>query len=109
MFIINNTQWNLVFCDAYNNNLRRSDGSLTVGMTDNNTKCVYLSDMLQGKFLRKVVAHELVHCFCFSYDIYIPIEQEEFMADWVATYGEDLIYLLDDIMRNITKNKLKVS
>lgn len=109
MFIINNTQWIIVFCDAYSDNLRRSDGSLTVGMTDNNTKCVYLSDMLQGKFLRKVVAHELVHCFCFSYDIYIPIEQEEFMADWVATYGEDLIYLLDDIMRNITKNKLKVS
>ena len=29
------------------------------------------------------------------------IEQEEFMADWVATYGSDLIYLLDDLMRNI--------
>lgn len=108
MFIINNTQWNIVFCEPYSNNLRRSDGSLTVGMTDNNTKCVYLSDMLQDKFLRKVVAHELVHCFCFSYDIYIPIVQEEFMADWVATYGEDLIYLLDNIMRNITK-KIKVS
>ena len=109
MFTINNTQWNLVFCDGYSDNLRRSDGSLTVGMTDNNTKCVYISDMLYGKFLRKVVAHELVHCFMFSYSINIPIQQEEFMADWIATYGEDLIYLLDDIMRNIKINNLKIS
>ena len=36
-----------------------------------------------------------------DYDDYIPIEKEEFIADWVATYGTDLIYLLDDLMRNI--------
>ena len=83
--------------------MRRLDGSLTVGMTDNRTKTIYLSDRLSGEFLRKVTAHELVHCFCFSYGVLMDIEEEEFMADWVSRYGEELVYLLDDIMRGILR------
>ena len=103
MFTINGYNWDIVFVRPSNPNLRRSDGSTTVGMTDWNNKCVYLSDMLQGTFLRKVMAHELVHCFCFSYNISIPIEQEEFMADWISLYGTELVYLLDDIMTNVLR------
>lgn len=103
MFTINGYNWDIVFVRPNNPNLRRSDGSTTVGMSDWNNKCVYLSDMLQGPFLRKVIAHELVHCFCFSYKISIPIEQEEFMADWISLYGTELVYLLDDIMTNILR------
>ena len=102
LFVINGIKWDVVFCRANSDDLRRSDGSMTVGVTDFNTRTVYLSEFLTGSFLRKVVAHELVHCFMFSHNIHIPIEQEEFMADWVATYGEELIYLLDDFMRNVS-------
>ena len=76
MFIINGIEWEIVFTSSYSTDLMRSDGSITVGMSDYNTKCVYLSNALKGAFLRKVLAHELVHCFCFSYDISMPIEQE---------------------------------
>ena len=103
MFIINGIEWEIVFTSAYSTDLMRSDGSITVGMSDFNTKCVYLSNALKGAFLRKVLAHELVHAFCFSYDISIPIEQEEFMADWISTYGTELVYLLDDLMQTIKK------
>ena len=103
MFIINGVEWRIVFTSAYSTDLTRSDGSITVGMTDFNTKCVYLSNLLKGAFLRKVLAHELCHCFCFSYDISMPIEQEEFMADWISTYGTELVYLLDDLMQTIKK------
>ena len=103
MFIINGIEWNIVFTSPYSDSLMRSDGSKTVGMTDFNTKCVYLSNLLKGAFLRKVMAHELVHCFCFSYDIAMPIEQEEFMADWISTYGTELVYLLDDLMQTMKK------
>ena len=47
------------------------------------------------------MAHELTHCFCFSYDIVLDIDEEERMADFIATYGEELIFLLDDVMRSI--------
>ena len=103
MFVINGIEWKIVFTSAYSTNLMRSDGSITVGMSDYNTKCVYLSNLLKGAFLRKVLAHELVHAFCFSYDISMPIEQEEFMADWISTYGAELVYLLDDLMQTIKK------
>lgn len=49
----------------------------------------------------QILAHELCHCFCFSYNIHMPIEQEEYLADWISLYGADLIYLLDDLMANI--------
>ena len=103
MFEINGIDWEIEWCSLTDDNLRRSDGSLTVGMTDNQTKCIYLSDRLSGEFLRKVTAHELVHAFCMSYGVYMDIEEEEFMADWVSRYGEELVYLLDDIMRGILR------
>lgn len=101
MFEINGIVWEIIYVNPFSNDLRRSDGTLTVGVTDMPKRVVFLSNRLKGAFLRKVLAHELVHCFMFSYDIHIPIEEEEFIADWVATYGTDLIYLLDDLMRNI--------
>lgn len=103
MFEINGIDWEIEWCSPTDSNLRRSDGSLTVGVTDNQTKCVYLSDRLSGKFLRRVLAHELCHCFCFSYGILMDVEQEEFMADWISRYGEDLVYLLDEIIRGILR------
>ena len=103
MFEINGILWEIVWVSPRNSELRRSDGSLTVGMTDNNKKCVFLSSALTGAFLRRVLAHELCHCFCFSYDIYMPIEEEERLADWISLYGTDLIYLLDDLMNTVMK------
>jgi hypothetical protein len=101
MFTINGIEWEIIYVNPFSDDLRRSDGSLTVGVTDMPKRSVFLSNRLRGAFLRKVLAHELVHCFMFSYSIHIPIEEEEYIADWVATYGTDLIYLLDDLMRGI--------
>lgn len=101
MFTINGIDWEIIYVNPFSDDLRRSDGSLTVGFTDMPKRAIFLSNKLRGAFLRKVLAHELVHCFCFSYNTVMPIEQEEYLADWVATYGTDLIYLLDDLMRGI--------
>ena len=62
-FIINNRMWHIEFVNAASEKLHRSDGSLTVGVTDGNDDCVYLSDLLSGAFLKKVLCHELCHCF----------------------------------------------
>lgn len=102
-FTINGIEWNIRFVHPMSKELLRSDKSRTVGVTDFPKRTVFLSDMLCGAFLRKVIAHELVHCFMMSYSIHIPIEEEEFIADWVATYGTDLIYLLDDLMQTLKK------
>lgn len=102
VFFINGVEWHVVFVPSGDANLARSDGSITVGVTDWNDKCVYLSRSLKGAFLRRVMAHELCHCFCFSYEIKMNIEEEERMADWISIYGEDLVYMLDSIMHSIS-------
>ena len=102
-FVVNNQEWKLQFVKSNNHNLTRSDGSITIGMTDNNTKTVYINNRLSDYMTDKVLAHELCHVFCFSYDIYMPIEQEEYLADWISRYGRELVYLLDDLMQTLKK------
>ena len=103
MFSINGIEWRIVWVNPNSADLMRSDGSITVGMTDWQSKSVYLSKALRGAFLRSVMAHELCHCFCFSYDVYMPIDEEERLADWISLYGSDLVYLLDDLMNTVLK------
>ena len=103
MFTINGIQWNILFVDPSSNYLKRSDGSKTVGMTDWNDKCVYLSNLLKGPFLRKVYIHEVCHCAVFSYGIDLDIEQEEFLCDFVATYGDEIFTIVDDMFQVLKK------
>lgn len=100
-FIINGVMWNIRFVEPDSDMLRRSDGSITHAVTDWNDRSVYISTFPHGTFLRKIVAHELVHCFMFSHSIHISLLEEEYIADWVATYGADLITLLDSLMYTI--------
>lgn len=96
--IINGKRWTIKSVPGRSPKLTRSDGSITIGMTEGDTQTIYLYEGLKGRMLDKVLAHELVHAFMFSYNINIDIDFEEYMADWVSIYGRDLIYLLDDLM-----------
>ena len=105
MFVCNNKTWNLAFVEPHSKQLRRSDGSITVGVTDNNTRTVYLSNLLRGKFLDKVLCHELVHVASFSYDCDIDIETEEIIADFMSLYGREVIYLADDLLKSVVDRR----
>ena len=97
MFLINGIEWKIKFVHSASGKLMRS----SLAVTDWNDRAIYVSDKPKNGYLRKILAHELCHCFCFSYNIHMPIEQEEYLADWISLYGTDLIYLLDDLMANI--------
>lgn len=101
MFEINGILWRILFVNGNSEHLMRSDGSHSLAVSDWNDKTVYLSNIPKNGYLRKILAHELCHCFCFSHNISMPIEQEEYLADWISLYGTDLIYLLDELMANI--------
>jgi hypothetical protein len=105
MFVCNGKTWNLAFVDPYSHMLTRSNGSKTVGVTDNNTRTVYLSNLLRGKFLDKVLCHELVHVASFSYNCEIDIRTEEIIAEFFSLYGREIIYLADDLMKSILERR----
>lgn len=91
MFIINGEHWRVVLCSIHHPMLIRSDGSLSVGACDDASKTIYLNGNLRGDFLKKVLCHELTHAAMFSYNVELTIEQEELLAELIATYGEEII------------------
>ena len=101
MFQINNQWWHISFVPKYSKILQRSDGTYTVGVTDNDTKTVYIDETIKGYFLRKVLCHEITHAAMFSYRIKLNIEQEELLADLIATYGTEIISITDKIFARI--------
>lgn len=102
-FYINSIFWNIKFVPFNSANLKRSDGTAALGVTDWNDKCVYLSDALHDDFLERVICHELTHCICFSWNISIPIETEEWLCNFMTDHGKEVIYLLNDLLRGMSK------
>ena len=104
--VINGIPWKIKFINKANRNLQRYDGSYTVGMTDNRQITIFLYDGLDGSFLYKVFCHELVHAFCFSYGLKFDMEEEERLADFIATYGKDIFEMTDEVIGHMLKIRI---
>lgn len=102
-FYVNGTKWKIEYVNPNSSILRRSDRTITIGVTDNNTKTVYINNKLHGRLLEKVITHELCHVFCFEYGVVLTIETEELIADFVATYGEEVLEVADEILKRFSK------
>lgn len=103
MYQINNKTWNIRLVQSDSPMLMRSNGSFTVGMCDRTTQTIYISDLLQGKFLRKVLLHEITHSAMCSYGIDMSVEQEEMFCDLLATYGDEIIGIVDSMFRLLSE------
>ena len=103
MYQMNNKTWNIVLVEPYSDMLRRSDGTFTFGMCDRDTQCVYISSSLRGGFLRKVLLHEVTHSAIFSYGIDMSLEQEELFCDLLATFGDEIIGVVDNVFRALSE------
>ena len=95
IFSINGTMWQVQYENSNSSELKRSDNVSVLGVTDRNTHTIYLSNALRGFMQRKVLIHEVCHAICMSYDVYLPIEQEEILCDFVATYGDEVFEKTD--------------
>ena len=103
MFNINGIDWAIVKTSPNHHKLSRSDGTQTIGSCDNITKTIYLNENLTGAMLKKVLCHEITHAAMFSYNVTLTIEQEELLADLIATYGSEIIFITNKIFNKIKK------
>lgn len=71
--------------------LIRSDGSVSIGACDDDTKTIYISYETPRHKLKKVLCHEITHAAMFSYNVDLSIQQEEILADLIATYGQEIV------------------
>lgn len=74
---------------------------MSVAACDNETKTIYVNDTLQGQFLRKVLCHEITHAAMFSYNVRLTLDQEELIADILATYGDEIISITNKVFKKI--------
>ena len=101
MFEINDVQWYIKLVPPIDEALYRDDGSLTIGMCDRDTQTIYINITLRGRKLKKVLCHELVHAAMFSYGIQLNVDQEEVIADIIATYGEEIINITNTLFKKL--------
>lgn len=102
-FTVNNHTWRLQFVRPSSENLRRSDGSYTFGVTDNSVKTVFVMENMSDYMTDKVICHEMVHVSCFENDCTYDIQTEEIIADFLSLFGRKIIYLVDEIMGSLLR------
>ena len=96
MFNINGIDWQIIIVSA---NHPKLWGKL--GMCEADTHTIYLSDRIPEFKFKKVLCHEITHAAMFSYGVYMTIDQEELIADLIATYGEEIIEITNRIFNKI--------
>lgn len=100
-FNVHGNIWKIQFVNPNSKELLRSDGSSTLGVSDNSVKKIFIADNLSDEMTERVLCHEITHTICFEYDISIPLETEEWLCNFMADHGKEIIYLLDDLLRVI--------
>ena len=103
MFNINGVEWYIKFASPNHPKLQKFDGTFALGSCDNSNKTIYISEEVPMNKLRKVLCHEITHAAMFSYEVVLSIDQEELIADLIATYGAEIIAVTNRIFSRIAK------
>ena len=106
MFNINGEEWAVHLVSPNHPALIRNDGTFAIGSCDDDTKTIYVNDMLNEHLMRKVICHEITHAAMFSYNILLTEDQEELLADLIATYGNEIIDATNRVFAKIKFGKV---
>lgn len=101
MFEINGILWNIKLTSFNHPKLKRSNGTFALGSCDDITKTIYISEAVPNYKMKKVLCHEITHAAMFSYKVNLNVDQEELIADLIATYGEEIISITNKIFTKI--------
>ena len=98
MININGEDWSIILVSPIDPNLQRSDKTYALGVCDDYLKTIFINKELSQKYIEKVLCHELTHAAMFSYNIELTLELEEILADLIATYGQEIVYITNLLM-----------
>lgn len=105
MININGEEWKIVLVCPFHPALKRSDQGYTLGVCDDTIKTIFINSELNEKYIEKVLCHELTHAAMFSYNIELTLEQEEILADLIATYGQEIVYITNLVFKRIIEKR----
>lgn len=102
MFInINGIIWSIHIVPFNHIELRNPDNSYSLGCCNTQQKAIYINSNLSGYQLNKVIRHEITHAIIYSYDISLNAVIEELLADFCATYNEEILYYFNKIKEKL--------
>ena len=103
MIKINGETWEIYLVSPHHNMLRTPDDSFTLGSCDVRYHTIYINKNLNSQKMKQVLCHEITHAAMFSYDINLSLEQEEILADLIATYGEEILIITNKIFTKLKR------
>ena len=77
------------------------NGNPAIGCCDDNVKTIFISNILTQREMKKVLCHEIVHAAMFSYNVFLDYQQEELLANIIATYGGEIINITDNMFKRL--------
>ena len=96
-FTVNGYTWRVKMVPPESDALIDRTNTLRLATTDPDTMTIYLSSILKGSMLTRVLIHEIGHCIIWSYGLFDEIhrmvkpwywqEAEEWICNFVADYG----------------------
>lgn len=99
-----------MFVPKFSSYLIDRTGKSRLATTDPRTKCIYLSERLQGDKLNQVLLHELGHAVMISFNLIDEIhaftkpeywlEAEEWICNFIADYGLQIFTASSKILGN---------
>lgn len=102
MININGENWEILLVSPSDPLLRLANGHYAVGVCDDNIKVIAINQELNDFYLKKVLCHELTHAAMFSYNVELNLEQEELVADLMATYGQEIMNKTNTVFKRIS-------
>ncbi len=93
MITINGIRWRVRLVSPSHPFLITHKGTLALGCCDKLTKTIYINNAMSARMIKKILCHEIVHAMMFSYNVDLSYQEEEMVADLIATYGDEIISL----------------
>ncbi len=103
IFRIRNNLWNIVFVSPMSKELITTNGNRVLGVCDNNVKTIFIANDQTDSKTEHIICHEITHAMCFEQNIDIPYELEERLCNFMADFGREIIYIVDDLLYAIKK------
>lgn len=105
MFSINGEMWRVQLVRPDHPALYMTDGYYALGACYDENKTIYINRYLSDSMFEKVLCHELVHAAMFSYNVELILEEEELIAEIIATFGEEIIDITDILFDRIGRGR----
>ena len=105
MFTINGEQWWAFLVEPNDPALWMPGQGFALGACNDSAKAIYINRYLTGEYFEKVLCHELVHAAMFAYDVILDLEEEELIAEIIATFGEEIVDMTDMVFNKIRRGR----